>query len=241
MQIFWLWEKNEYTFSKSAMIFASQLKVTGEISMKAFLAIISFFSVIAVAHAETRYIVDQIKLPMRTGQSTSHSIVRMLPSGMAVEIIEEGAKGYTHIRTPRGKDGWMLTRYLMKMPAARDRLATAEIKVTKYNALNEEKKAVEEERARLQAENSKLRKELKLIRKTSAQALAIANENKALKMKTETAEQALEDLRQETKDIKSGVSQKWFMLGGGAILLGIILGLILPGLRRRKRSQWGQY
>ena len=113
--------------------------------------------------------------------------------------------------------------------------------MTKYNALNEEKKAVEEEYARLQVENSKLKKELALIRKTSAQALAMADENKALKMQAEEAEQALDGLRQETKDIKSGASQKWFMLGGGAILLGIILGLILPGLRRRKRSQWGQY
>ncbi len=209
--------------------------------MKAFLAFALFFSMTTAAHAETLYIVDQIKLPMRTGQSTSHSIVRMLPSGMAVEVLEEGKDGYTHIRTPGAKDGWILTRYLMKMPAARDRLEAAEIKVTKYNALNEEKKAVEEEHARLQVENSKLEKELAFIRKTSAQALAMADENKALKMQAEEAEQALEGLRQETKDIKSGASQKWFMLGGGAILLGIILGLILPGLRRRKRSQWGQY
>jgi len=209
--------------------------------MKAFLAITAFFSLIAVAHAEIRYVVDQIKLPMRTGQSTSHSIVRMLPSGMAVEVLEEGAKGYTHIHTPGGKDGWILARYLMKMPAARDRLVTAEMKVTKFKAINEEKKAVEEERAILQTKNSKLRKELQLIRKTSARALATANENRALKITTAEAEQALENLRQETKDIKSGASQRWFMLGGGAILLGIILGLILPGLRRRKTSRWGQY
>lgn len=209
--------------------------------MKAFLLMVSFFCVIGISHAETRYIVDQIKLPMRTGQSTSHSIVRMLPSGMAVTVIEQGGNGYTHIRTPGGKDGWILTRYLMKMPAARDRLAKAEMKVGKYNALMEKKKAVEEDRSRLQTENSKLKKEIALIRKTSAQALVIADENRTLKIQTVEAEQALEDLRQETKDIKSGASQQWFMLGGGAILLGIILGLILPGLRRRKRSQWGQY
>jgi SH3 domain protein len=213
----------------------------GEIFMKAFLAFALFISMIAVAHAETLYIVDQIKLPMRTGQSTTHSIIRMLPSGMAVEVLEEGKSGYTHIRAPGAKDGWILTRYLMKMPAARDRLEAAEIKVTKYDALNEEKIAVEEEHAGLQVENSELKKELALIRETSAQALTMADENKALKIQTEEAEQALEGLRQETKDIKSGASQKWFMLGGGAILLGIILGLILPSLRRRKRSQWGQY
>ncbi len=209
--------------------------------MKAFLTFASFFSMFAFAHAETLYIVDQIKLPMRTGQSTSHSIVRMLPSGMAVKVLEKGKDGYTHIRTPGAKDGWILTRYLMKMPAARDRLEAAEIKVTRYNALYEEKKAIEEEHARLQSENSKLAQELASIRKTSAQALAMADENETLKIKAEQAEQALGNLRQETQDIKRGTSQKWFMLGGGAILLGIMLGLILPSLRRRKKSQWGQY
>lgn len=209
--------------------------------MKAFLAIISFFSVIAIAHAETRYIVDQIKLPLRAGQGTNYTITRMLPSGMAVEIIEESEEGYTHIRTPGGKEGWILTRYLMKMPAARDRLAATEMKIAEYNALEREKEAIEEEYSRLQAESSTLRKELEQIRAASAQALAIAKENRALQKKVEEAELSVEVMRRETEDIKSGEYQKWFMLGGGAILLGIILGLILPGMRRRKKSQWGQY
>ncbi len=209
--------------------------------MKAFLAIVSFFSMITLAHAETRYIVDQIKLPLRAGQGTNYSIIRMLPSGMAVEILEESAEGYTHVRTPTDKEGWILSRYLMKMPAARDRLAATEMKVAEYSALKNEKEAVEEEYSKLQAENGTLRKELELIRETSAQALAMASENEALKMKAEEAERALEIMRKETAEIKSGASQKWFLLGGGAILLGILLGLILPGLRRRKKSQWGQY
>ena len=209
--------------------------------MKAFLAIISFFSVIAIAHAETQYIVDQVKLPLRAGQGTNYSIISMLPSGLAVEILEESAEGYTQIRTPGGQEGWMLTRYLMKMPAARDRLISAEMKVAEYNALKHEKEAVEGEYSRLQTENGTLMKEVERIRATSAQALAIASENKELKMKAEEAELAVEVMRRETEDIKSGEYQKWFMLGGGAILLGIILGLILPSLRRRKKSQWGQY
>jgi len=209
--------------------------------MKAFLAIVSFFSVIAIAHAETQYIVDQVKLPLRAGQGTNYSIISMLPSGLAVEILEESAEGYTQIRTPGGQEGWILTRYLMKMPAARDRLAATEMKLAEYNVLKHEKEEVEGAYSRLQAENGTLSKEIERIRVTSAQALAIASENKELKMKAEEAELAVEVMRRETEDIKSGEYQKWFMLGGGAILLGIILGLILPSLRRRKKSQWGQY
>jgi len=55
--------------------------------MKILFIIITMFGYIASAQAETRYIVDQAKLPMRSGQSTGHSIVRMLPSGTAVEVL----------------------------------------------------------------------------------------------------------------------------------------------------------
>ena len=209
--------------------------------MKLLLTIISLFGLISVAQAEMRYIVDQIKLPMRTGESTGHAIVRMLPSGMAVEVLEQGESGYSHIRTPDGKDGWILTRYLMKTPAARDRLAELEIKLTRYNTLEQEKNSLDEERGRLDSDNMRLKDELTRLQQTSAQAVAIANENKGLKAQLNEAEQALENLRRETHDIRSGTSQRWFMLGGGAILLGIILGLILPGMRRRKKQRWGQY
>lgn len=209
--------------------------------MKIFLTIISFLGFISVAQAETQYIVDQLKLPMRTGESTGHAIVRMLPSGAAVEVIEESESGYSHIRTADGKEGWVLTRYLMKTPAARDRLASLEAKLTRYNALEQEKQTLERGFDRLDGEYQKLKDDYAQLQQTSAQAVAIANENKALKAELATANQELDQLRQETEEIRSGAAQKWFMLGGGAILLGILLGLILPSLRRRKKSRWGQY
>ena len=213
----------------------------GGSDMRIFLTIISLLGFITVAQAETRYVVDQIKLPMRTGESTGHAIVRMLPSGMAVELLEQTDSGYSHIRTADGKEGWILTRYLMKMPAARDRLAELEVKLTRYNALAQEKEALTREFSQLENDLSTLKDEFDQLKQTSAQAVAIANENKDLKAQVAAAQQELEDLRQETLEIRSGSSQKWFMLGGGAVLLGVILGLILPGMRRRKKSRWGQY
>lgn len=221
--------------------------------MKTFLALAIFFSVVSIAQAETMYIEDQLKLPMRKGQSTSHAIVRMLPSGMKVEVLERNKEtGYAHIRTPAGTEGWVLSRYLMKTRAARERLKEAEAKLAalerekagfdaKLNALSVEKEKLENESARLRVENSKLAQELNHIRRTSANAVAIAEENKTLKGRLAVTKQELDSLRQETNELKSGVAQQWFMLGGGAILLGIILGLILPNLRMRRRSRWGRY
>ncbi|MFQ5344404.1 MAG: TIGR04211 family SH3 domain-containing protein [Mariprofundus sp.] len=209
--------------------------------MKTLFMIIAVFAYITSAQAETRYIVDQAKLPMRSGQSTSHSIVRMLPSGTAVEVLGQSSSGYTHIRTRSGKEGWILSRYLMKEPAARVRLAAIEKELSHLQALKQEKKKLDQERSRLADENKKLQSELTLIRKTAANAVAIADENRSLKANAEQASQALEALRQETSEIRNGSQQRWFMLGGGAILFGILLGLILPRLKVRRKDRWGRY
>jgi len=209
--------------------------------MKILFIIVAVFGYIVSAQAETRYIVDQAKLPMRSGQSTSHSIVRMLPSGTPVEVLGQSSTGYTHIRTRSGKDGWILSRYLMKEPAARTQLARAEKELSNLVTLKQEKKALEQERSQLMEDNKKLKTELAHIRETAANAVAIAAENESLKVKAMQAEQTLEALRRETSDIRSGAQQRWFMLGGGAILFGILLGLILPRLKVRRKDRWGRY
>jgi len=221
--------------------------------MKIFLTLVIFFSAISTAQAETRYIEDQLKLPMRTGQGIKYSIVRMIPSGAEVEILEQNEEtGYSHIRTPGGKEGWVLSRYLMKTPAARERLADAEKKLveiekekaqlnTGLNAIQQKKDSLEQKFSNLKDKNMKLVKELETIRHVSANAMETAKENKALRSKAAVTERELQSLRQETRELKNGVAQKWFLLGGGAILLGILLGIFLPNLRMQKRSRWGRY
>ncbi len=209
--------------------------------MKALLIIFTLFAGISSVQAETRYIVDQAKLPMRAGQGTTFTIVKMLPSGVAVEVLEQSDAGYTRVRTASGKEGWILSRYLMKSPAARDRLAWAEKELSQLNSLKQDKKTVEQAHKKLGMENRTLQKELDRIRKAAANAVIIADENKALQAKANVAEMTLEDLRQETHDIRSGAQQRWFMLGGGAILLGMLLGLILPHLKFRRKERWGRY
>ncbi len=221
--------------------------------MSKLLAVVIFFSAVAIAQAEPMYIEDQLKLPMRTGQSTGHAIVRMLSSGSKVEVLERNKEtGYTHVRTSGGAEGWVLSRYLMQKPAARSRLVAAEKKLAKLakenrnlNArlrdLDKEKGALDKGHALLLTENKRRVQELKDIRLASSNAVAIAEENKVLTSKLATAGDDIQLLRQEVSDLKSGVAQTWFLIGGGAVLLGILLGLFLPNFRMRRQSRWGRY
>jgi len=73
--------------------------------------------------AETRYITDVFEVTMRSGTSTSNSIVSLLSSGQAVTVLEKDlVSQYSLVETDSGKRGYVLTRFLMDIPAAKQSL-----------------------------------------------------------------------------------------------------------------------
>jgi SH3 domain protein len=222
--------------------------------VKQIFIIFSLFLVLSGnASAETRYVSDRLEITMRSGTSTSHGIIRMLRSGTPVEVLEEDKEtGYTHVRTRSGKEGWVLTRFLMKGQAARDRLAAVEKElaelelenrkmVTAMQALREEKNTIEAERSKLDSENHKVSLELAEIKRTASSALTMDSENKELKSRVVTLERNLQTVQQENENLKDRTARDWFMVGAGVLLLGIIVGLIIPRIRWRKKSSWDTF
>ena len=80
--------------------------------------------------ATTAYVTDQMEVTLRNGTSTGHRILRMLPSGVPLEVLEtDSDSGYTRVRSPSGQEGWVLSRYLQNEPVARDQLKAARQKL----------------------------------------------------------------------------------------------------------------
>ena len=81
--------------------------------------------------AETRYIRDELYVPLRSGQTTQHRIVHKgLVSGTPLTIIAvSDDKLYSQVRTSKGIEGWIQTQYLSDSPAGRDLLKVAERKL----------------------------------------------------------------------------------------------------------------
>jgi len=202
------------------------------------------------AFAETRYVSDRLEIPMRSGKGTQFKILRMLPSGTALSVLQvDQENGYSRVRTPGGVEGWVLNRYLMTGEAARDRLANAEKELarlelehrklkTTYNDLQNAKGSTDQERDSLNKKNRQLSQELEEIRRTASSALAIDAENKDLKGKIAAYERQLQTLQQENEGLKDRTARDWFMVGAGVVLLGMLIGLIIPRIRWRKKSSW---
>ena len=205
-----------------------------------------------LASAETRYVTDQLKITMRSGESNKHRIIKMLPSGTPVTVLSDNkATGYSKVQLANGKTGYVLTRQLLKEPVARDRLAAMEKRIKELEAspnelskrlaaLSREHDDLKRRHTELQAEKDRIRKELDTLKRTAANAVQIAQERKKLRKQVATMSRELADQEQEIRELKNSTTQRWFLIGSGVLFGGILLGLVLPHLRvRRRKDSWG--
>lgn len=211
---------------------------------------LALLSLTLTARAETRYVTDELEIDLRSGTSLQHRILRMIPSGTALEVLEEDkATGYTKVRAPSGAEGWILSRYLTSAAPANVRLAETEKKLAELEIQSRQRMAklsdrdkeflnITDELARVKDENLKLNKQLADIQRTASSALAIDAENKDLKNRVMQMERERETLSQENVALHDRTARDWFMIGAGVIVFGILIGLILPRIRMRKRSSW---
>lgn len=205
-----------------------------------------FFS--TLLNAETRYVTDQFKAPLRTGQTNAYRIRAEISSGTAVELLDSNSEtGYSHIKTRRGTEGWILTRYLTDQPVARDQLKALKQKLSQsesaQKALTEEKNLLlkssqlaKEDNQTLTELNSKLVDELSYIKQISGNAVNINQRNQELIEENQQLQNQVELLSAENDRLKEEKQQNFFLYGAGTILVGVILGLAMPAIRPRKKD-----
>ncbi|MES9906550.1 MAG: TIGR04211 family SH3 domain-containing protein [Sedimenticola sp.] len=203
------------------------------------------------AHATTRYVTDINKITLRSGESTTHKVMRMLPSGYPLEVLSANkATGYSNVRTKDGQTGYALTRLLMSTPSARERLVAAEARLeelvkepgqltSQLVKLQKEHKALESKFSKLETLKQSLEQELQSIRRTAANAIRVANERNNLRKQVANLTHQGEQLKQDNRELTNNETQRWFLIGAGVIIGGILIGLILPHLRvQRRKDTW---
>ncbi len=219
--------------------------------MKKAVAFLFFLALSGAAAGKTLYVTDTFKITLRSGESTGHKIVRMLPSGAALDVLGQNPDtGYTRVRYS-GQEGYVLTRQLMSTPSARDQvtLLTERLRElqeapgklsSKLTNLEREHKDLQSAHEELKQIREQLDTELKSIRRTAADAMRINEERNELRKTVANLTREREELKQQNRDLGNQTAQQWFMIGAGVIILGIVLGLLLPHLRfQRRKSTWG--
>jgi SH3 domain protein len=205
-----------------------------------------------VVQGQTSYVSDRLETPLRAGASLHYKILRMVPSGTAVTVVQTDAENsYTLVRTPDNIQGWIASQDLMDTPSARDKLTNTQKeleRVTSENVLlKNQLHAImahggdaEASFGQVMAENERLRLELTEIRKIQSGDIDLNEKNRDLQERVVKLERELQLTQQENQVLVDDKANRMFLIGAGVLLSGIVLGLLLPGLRLKKRETWGE-
>jgi SH3 domain protein len=220
--------------------------------VKRFIMIVIMLMAVSIVSAQdTRYVTDELSFALRTGKSTQHKIIRMLPSGLSVTVLEDFDDGYSHIVTAEGVEGWILSRYLTIDPSAREQLETLRLAHERVSAASEElnsrfastdasRKQLETQNRDLQAQIGMLRKELSDLRRTAARPMELSRENAALQRQFDQQQGEIHQLRFDNKLLRDQSKRNWFLAGTGVTLGSLFLGLVIPRIPWRKRRGWSE-
>jgi SH3 domain protein len=199
------------------------------------------------------YVTDVFEVTMRSGTSTANSIVRMLKSGEPVTVLEHDlVSKYSLVQTEDGKQGYVITRFLMDQPSARDRLAELETRFeeqsqrveTQQSRIAELSKSLEQEKSDNLALAATLRaseKELTEVRSAAEDTLNIVEQNKRLQSVVDELRQEKTALVEANSQLGDTTRQDWFVRGAAVSLIAFLVGIIVTRIRWRTKDSWGSY
>ena len=191
------------------------------------------------------YITDQLDLPIRSDKSFGNNIIRLLPSGTELSLLQSTEDGWAQIQFD-DTIGWIKSFYLSPDPSAREKLK----KLTRtYNAnklliskLSGEKEELEsqlltakQENTDLIVQSSKSQAEKEHIEQIYQDALKLEHENEKLIQEKLQLKAELQLAVNNTQIQKDTSSRNWFIVGAIVLFFGMIIGFIVPGLLNRRR------
>lgn len=203
---------------------------------------------LGAAQAETRYVSDELTITLRSGEDASYRVLEELPSGTQVEVLSQNPEsGYSRIRTPDGTEGFVLTRYLMEDTPAQVRVTELEERLEEIeedpeklrqelNELRSEHQSLRLRYDSLEFENVQLTQRMEAIRENAANVVDLMDERDEILQRANRLSTELDELRVRNMELENHSDKKWFMAGAGVLILGVLIGVILPRVSGRRRS-----
>lgn len=214
------------------------------------LAVASVALLTSMAMAQTRYVSDELVITFRTGPSSQNAITKNLTSGTRLEVLEEqSGSGYSRVRLQDGSEGWVLTQYIQAEPTAALRLETATRQLAdargRVTELEQRLATIEADLAaarqtlsETESTSNSMSRELADIRSKSANAIETSEQNENLRRRVAQLTSEAEVANMEIDELHRRERQNWFIVGAAVLFGGIVIGLVAPSLRPKRRSSW---
>ncbi len=185
-----------------------------------------------LAQSNDAWVSDELSTYVRSGPTEGYRIIGTLTAGEQVEVLETSGD-YSRVRNSDDDDVWVLSNELKDTPSAREQLPALEGRVqaltTELAGINEEW----EQRVASMTETLDVREE---------RISELENRNAVLTEDADQQRQQVRELEARLDTQEEDLLLRYFMYGGGVAGAGLVVGLIVPHLprRRKKRDRWFQ-
>lgn len=209
------------------------------------------------AAAQTLWVKPSSEITMRRGQGTDFKIVAVIKDGTRIELIEE-QDDWAQIRLESGKEGWVLRRFLSDMPPLGQQvdLLEGEKQVLtqtnqdlkqRFDDLTAEKDQIEQEltsqRTHIEeqfracvADRDSINNQYTALQEDTADVIKTKKDLSDARAKIDSLDKELSRYKQENARLSKNDTLKWFLAGGGVLLLGWLIGLISRGSKKKRPS-----
>jgi SH3 domain protein len=209
-----------------------------------------FFVAAGSVQAETRYVSDQITITLRRGPGTEYKILKNLNTGTPVEVLEDG-ETWLMVRHKDGTEGYVLRQYMTgELPKAiliarlekekerlKNRIAELGTRAKSWTAEKEElQRQISDVQQAFKKEKSgrlTVSKDYKDLQEAAKNVSELLAEREQLTAENEKYAAELQQLRGENEKLLRKAIIKWFLAGGGVLLVGWLMG---KSSRTKKRG-----
>lgn len=183
--------------------------------------------------AQQRYIADNLFTYMHAGPSNEFRIIGSVNAGDTVQLLTSNKdSGYSQILDPKGRKGWVETRFVTRTESIATRLPKIEEELTTVKAqLTKAQNLADQEQAGL----------LESLDRRDAKITEMESNYASISSKLTQAQTEVRELRAKLDTQKEDLLLKYFMYGGGVAGAGLLFGLVLPHLiprRKKKQNGW---
>lgn len=189
----------------------------------------ALFSASAMAQ-DGHWVSDSLTTFVRSGPTDGYRIVGTLTSGDPITVLQTQGD-YTQVRGPDGDEVWVQSQFVQDQPSAQQRLPALQKKVeqltTRLDGIDDEwNQRVADMRDELSSRQ--------------AQVDDLQTTNNQLNQAYSQAESKMREMQARLDTQEEDLLMRYFMYGGGVAGAGLVLGLLVPHLprRRRKRDRW---
>ncbi|SEF71638.1 TIGR04211 family SH3 domain-containing protein [Marinobacterium lutimaris] len=187
--------------------------------MKKVLLVALLSGLSSYATAESAHIADDVYVFMNSGPSNQYRINGRVNSGEAIETLDR-RNDYIQIRTEGGRVGWVPANFVAEGESNLIRMPELETE------LQESKQLISTQQQRID------------VLEQAAQSHA--SENEQSKARVVELEREITSLKSQITNMDQSNLMRWLTHGGLVALGGVILGLLVPYLpkRRKPRNDW---